>query len=61
MSSSNGKPWWMRISEIESLSEREEFIRGIAGFKTNKNRQSILMGLVAGYIGGKVAQKQGKK
>jgi hypothetical protein len=52
-------PWYKQVAEMENQHEREEFIRGVFGFRP-KQKQPIVAMLVAGYIGGKVASK-GKK
>lgn len=49
------KPWYEQVAEIENQREREEFMRGMFGFRP-KEKQPILAMLVAGYIGGKVAK-----
>jgi hypothetical protein len=56
MSANDYRPWWNKVADTD-YQERENFLRGIPGFK-NANRQSILLGLVAGYVGGKIAQRQ---
>lgn len=53
-------PWYKKAAEIHSTHEREEFIRGVFGFRP-KERQPILTALIAGYVGGKVAAKGKKK
>ena len=53
------KPWYERAAEIHDASEREQFIRGVFGFRPKEKQ--ILTGLIAGYIGGKVAAKKAKK
>lgn len=53
-------PWYQKMAEIHSAKEREEFIRGVFGFRP-KERQPILTALIAGYVGGKVASKDKKK
>jgi hypothetical protein len=59
MTSSNWKPWWEQIAELNTMHEKEEFLRGIGGGKPS-NGQNILYALLAGYVGGKVAQRTGK-
>jgi hypothetical protein len=53
-------PWYKKAAEIHSAHEREEFIRGVFGFRP-KERQPIVTALIAGYVGGKVAAKGKKK
>jgi hypothetical protein len=59
--SSNWKPWWKRISEFDTPHEKAEFMRGVAGAKPSgqmTNTSAILLGLVAGYVGGKAADSR---
>ena len=53
------KPWYKEVAEMNNQHEREEFIRGVFGFRP-KEKQPIAAMLIAGYVGGKVASK-GKK
>jgi hypothetical protein len=61
MSSNGPKPWYVRAAEMSDPREREEFIRGIGGAKTNTFGHDLLLALVAGYVGGKIAQRGGDK
>lgn len=62
MPSKNWKPWWEKVGEFDTPHEREEFMRGIAGKSPASNKSStILLSLLAGYVGGKAAQSKGKK
>lgn len=54
------KPWYMQAAEMNNQREREEFIRGVFGFRP-KEKETFLVGLVAGYIGGKAATRGKKK
>ena len=54
------KPWYERLAEMNGKEEAEEFMRGVFGFRP-KNTQPIVTGLIAGYVGGKVAAKAKKK
>lgn len=54
------KPWYERAAELNGKEETEEFMRGVFGY-TPKYKQPIITGLIAGYIGGKVAAKAAKK
>jgi len=51
-------PWYTQVAEMNNQHEREEFMRGVFGFRP-KEKQPIFAALLAGYIGGKVAK--GKK
>jgi len=54
------KPWYEEVAEMNDKNEREEFVRGVFGFRP-KEKQPIVAMLVAGYIGGKVASKGKRK
>lgn len=46
------KPWWDQLAEIHSANEREEFIRGVAGFpgpRPGKVAGLALSGLLIGW------------
>jgi hypothetical protein len=58
--SSNWKPWWEKVSEL-SPSEAKEFIRGVGGAKPNTMGETILLSIIAGYVGGTVAKRTGNK
>ena len=53
------KPWYERAAEMNG-KEAEEFMRGIFGWKP-KDKRPIIAGLIAGYVGGKVAASSVKK
>lgn len=53
-------PWYIKIAELDSEHEREEFMRGVFGFRPRENK-NLVATLVAGYIGGKVASKAKKR
>jgi len=62
MPSKNWKPWWEKVGEFDTAHERAEFMRGVGGGRPKSNNSSaILLGLIAGYVGGKIAQPKGKK
>jgi len=54
------KPWYEQVAEMNNQHEREEFMRGVFGFRP-KEKNAIITGLIAGYFGGKVAAKKAKK
>ena len=54
------KPWYERAAELNGKDEVEEFMRGVFGYRT-KDKQPIIAGLIAGYVGGKVAASSVKK
>lgn len=57
---SNWKPWWQQVGELSTRAEQEEFIRGIGGAKKSGVSENILLTLLAGYVGGKIAQRTGR-
>jgi len=51
------KPWWQQAIEISNINEREEFVRGVFGFRPTEKRPaiaSILAGTTAAYLAGAV-------
>ena len=54
------KPWYERAAELQGKTETEEFMRGVFGWRP-KDKRPIIAGLIAGYVGGKVAAKDLKK
>lgn len=54
------KPWYERVAEMQGKEEVEEFMRGAFGYRP-KDKRPIITGLIAGYVGGKVAAKASKK
>jgi hypothetical protein len=61
MSSKDWKPWWERVADIPNPQEQQEFIRGVGGARKPTFGQTILLSVIAGYVGGKVAQRIGNK
>jgi len=61
MSSQEWKPWWKKVSEVQTTNEVDEFMRGAAGINTSPKQNAtstILLGLLAGYVGGKAASSR---
>jgi len=54
------KPWYEQLAEMDNVSEQQEFMRGVFGFRP-KDKQPIIAGLIGGYIGAKVATKAKKR
>lgn len=64
MSGSSWNPWWVKIAEISSAQEREEFMKGVVpGFnkKPESKNSHLVFGLVAGYLLGKSSQSHDKR
>ena len=53
------KPWYEQISEITSVAEKQEFLKGVYGGYGNERSTNlpVIAGLIAGYLGGKAARK----
>jgi hypothetical protein len=60
MSSKDWKPWWAKVADIDDPREKEEFMRGVGGAKKTTFGSQVLLSLIAGYVGGKVAERTGK-
>jgi hypothetical protein len=64
MSSQDSKPWWEKVNNYLSFNEREEFLRGVGGFRPN-NPFEVMMGMLnSGYVNNKFEKPQshtGKK
>ena len=64
------KPWYMQVAEMDNQHEREEFIKGVFGFRPKEKRPAIAS-LIAGtavaylagaaYVGTKAKAKAKKK
>lgn len=61
MSSKDWKPWWARVADISDPREREEFIRGVGGAKRPSFGEQVILSMIAGYVGGKIAERTGNK
>jgi hypothetical protein len=52
------KPWYMQVAEMNNQHEREEFIKGVFGFRPKEKRPviaSLIAGSAAAYVLGAVA------
>ena len=59
-------PWWQEAAEINNQNEREEFIKGVFGFRPKEKRPNVaalIAGTSAAYAAGAlyVASKAKKK
>jgi hypothetical protein len=61
MSSKGWKPWWEKVGDLDSAAERTEFMRGIGGAKPDTAAKNILYAVIAGYVGGRIAQRKSDK
>jgi hypothetical protein len=51
------KPWYEQVAEINNQQEREEFIRGVFGFRPKEKRPaiaSLIAGTTAAYLAGAI-------
>lgn len=61
MANNGWEPWYVKVGKIDNPHERREFIRGVGGAVRPTFGQNILYALIAGYVGGKVAQRKSDK
>lgn len=54
------KPWYERAADLNGREEVEEFMKGFYVSRPKRN-DPVITGLIAGYVGGKVAAKAKKK
>jgi hypothetical protein len=59
--SSSSKPWWEKITEFNTPAEKEEFLKGIGGAKPSSPSSNIIYAIIAGYVGGRIAQRKSSK
>lgn len=59
--SSSSKPWWEKIREFNTPAEKEEFLRGVGGASKPNNDSNLLYAIIAGYVGGRIAQRKSSK
>jgi hypothetical protein len=64
MSSQKFNPWWKKVNDYLSFEERQEFKKGVSGYRPN-NSQEVLLGMLSsGYVNNKFEKPQshsGKK
>ena len=49
------KPWWVQAAEMNSQTERDEFVKGVFGFRPKEKRPvvaSLLLGSSIAYLAG---------
>jgi hypothetical protein len=54
------RAWYEEAAEINNQHERENFIRGVFGFRP-KEKQPVFAAVIAGYVAGKIASKAIKR
>lgn len=55
------KPWYIQLAEMNNEAEKKEFMKGVLGGRKSLDSGPIIAGLVAGYLGAKVATKKKNK
>jgi hypothetical protein len=60
------KPWYQQVAEMNNQNEREEFIKGVFGFRPKEKRPAVaalILGTTAAYALGaaRVVSKAKKK
>ena len=58
------KPWYMQVAEMDNQHEREEFIKGVFGFRPKEKRPNVaglIMGTTAAYLAGAAVISSKKK
>jgi hypothetical protein len=48
--SSNFNPWWKRVNDYLLFQEKEEFLRGVGGYRPNNRQEAMFGQLVSGYV-----------
>lgn len=55
MSSKDYRPWYEKVADYDSLHEREEFLKGVAGVRFASQKQVagtlLVAGVLASYLG----------
>lgn len=50
MRSADFKPWWEKVNAFQNFEERQEFLRGLQGYRP-ANSQDIMLGMISsGYV-----------
>lgn len=55
------KPWYIKVGEIHDPREREAFMQGVGGGLSGTTGQHVLLSIIAGYVGGRIAQRKSDK
>lgn len=54
------KPWWAKTMDFDTQAEKEEFFKGAFGPRPI-NKDAVITGLIAGYVGGRFSQRGDKR
>lgn len=54
------KPWYEQLAEMNNESEKQEFMKGVFFSGSGASKGPVIAGLVAGYLGVKLAKKKYK-
>jgi hypothetical protein len=60
MSSQENKPWWEKITELNTPDEKANFLKGVGGGKSSSS-SNFLYAIIAGYVGGRIANRKSGK
>ena len=52
--------WYDKMAEMDSAAEREAFLRGVF-YPGTQQKNPLVVGIVAGWLGGKALAKKRKK
>jgi hypothetical protein len=53
----NSKPWWEKMAQLSTQAEKEQFLRGVGGASAQSG-SGILFTIIAGYVGGRLAERK---
>ena len=60
MSAKDYKPWYEKVADYDSLQEREEFLKGVAGVRFASQRAVagtlLVAGVLASYLGHRITK-----
>lgn len=58
MSAKDYRPWYEKVADYDSLHEREEFLKGVAGVRFASQRAVggtlVVAGVLASYLGHRI-------
>jgi hypothetical protein len=58
MPANNWNVWW-QATNTPQTNEQEEFVRGIFGGGQPISKNDVIFSIIAGYVGGRIAQRTG--
>ena len=54
------KPWWAKTLDFDTVQEKEEFLKGAFGPRPVQ-KDAVITGIIAGYVGGRVLSNRERK